>query len=100
MLWKLLIALGLVAVIVGGAIWISHGSQWYSKDRERVETVVNDPLFGTSRTEVTFVEKYSFGLLPDDIGIARLHNSYAFVLGAGLTSIALGLFLKRKRRKL
>lgn len=98
MFWKLLSVLGIVAIIAGGVVWAMHGFQAYSKDRERVETVVSDPLFGTQRTEVTYVEKYAFGLLPDDLDVMRFPNSYAFVLGTGVTALLVGMFMSRRRR--
>lgn len=98
MIWRILPWLGALAIVIGGAVWVSHGMQGFTKDLERVETVVKDDLFGTERVEVTFRPKYSFGLLPDDVSIWRVPNSYAFVLGAGFTSIAFGLYMQRRVR--
>lgn len=98
MFWKLLTWIGAIAIIIGGTVWAMHGFNAYSKDRERVEKIVSDPLFGTKHTEVTYVEKYAFGFLPDDLDVLRFPNSYAFVLGTGITAIGVGMFMARRRR--
>ena len=99
MIWRILPWLGALAIVIGGAVWISHGMQGFSKDLERVETVVKDELFGTEHVEVTFRPKYSFGLLPDDATIWRLPNSFAFVLGCGVTAMGVGLYMQRRRKR-
>lgn len=89
---------GIVAILVGGFVWVSHGTHWYSKDRERIETIVKDELFGTERVEISFRPKYIFGMLPDDLDVTRFPNSYAFVLGCGLSAVGLGWYVRRRAR--
>lgn len=99
MIWKTLIALSVVAIIVGGGVWISHGMHTFTKDREQVVTKVTDELFGTVREEVTWVENFSFGFLPDDTAAIGLYRSYIFVIGASFfTTVVSAYMLRRKKR--
>jgi len=98
MFWKLLIGTALVASTIGAVIWISHGMEFYTKDREKVVTVVKDELFGTTREEVTWVPTFKYGLLPDDAAVSALPRSYGFILGTSLAVILFsGWMIKRSR---
>lgn len=98
MIWRLLIGIAIVASIIGGVIWISHGSEIYTKDRERVVNVVKDELFGTTREEVTWVPTFKYGLLPDDASVTALPRSYGFILGTSLAVILFsGWMIKRAK---
>lgn len=98
MFWKLLIGTALVASIIGAVIWISHGMEFYTKDREKVVTIVKDELFGTTREEVTWVPTFKYGLLPDDVAITALPRSYGFILGTSLAVILFsGWMIKRSK---
>jgi hypothetical protein len=96
MVGRIITWLGIAAIVAGGIVWFSHGTHWYSKDRERIETVVKDELFGTERIEISFRPKYIFGMLPDDLDVARFPNSYIFVIGCGVTAIVIGTFMRRR----
>ena len=99
MIWKAIIALSIIAIIAGGVVWVSHGMEFFTKDREKVVTVVEDELFGTSREEVEWKETFKLGLLPDDTSVAVLHRSYGFILGTSLTAILVSLFMIRRQRQ-
>lgn len=98
MLWKSLILLSVIAILVGGGIWLSHGAHIFTKDREKVVEVKHDPIFGTEVEEVTWKETFDYGLLPDHDAITHLHRSYAFVLGAS-TVVIIGSLIMIKRGK-
>lgn len=98
MLWKSLILLSVIAILVGGGIWVSHGAHIFTKDREKVVEVTHDPIFGTEVEEVTWKETFDYGLLPDHDAITHLHRSYAFVLGLS-TAVIIGSLIMIKRGK-
>jgi hypothetical protein len=99
MFWKILIGVSIVAIITGGAVWIAHGMNMFTHDRDEVITVVKDEIFGTEREEITWVENYRLGLLPDDYTIDVIHHSYAFILGVSGAAILLSLFMLKRQRK-
>ena len=96
MIWRILIATSLLAILIGGAVWINDGMQIYSKDRNEVITMVKDDLFGT-RSETSYVPAVRFGLLPLDKTVSATPACYGFVLGVSGVLIALGWW--RIRRK-
>ncbi|NQW30857.1 MAG: hypothetical protein HQ472_10140 [Ignavibacteria bacterium] len=98
MIWKTVIAASIVAMIIAGVIWVNDGMHTFTKDRESVVTKIVDELFGTEREEVTWVDKFTYGLLPDDMAITSIHRSYAFVLGIGFSAIALSFFMMRRNK--
>lgn len=98
MFWKVLIAAAVLAILVGGGVWISDGMQFFTKDREPIVTVTKDPLFGTETESTTWVETFRLGLLPDDAAITAIHRSYGFILGvSGAVIIGSWIMLKRTR---
>ncbi|RPI68351.1 MAG: hypothetical protein EHM43_05145 [Ignavibacteriae bacterium] len=98
MFWKLIIGISIIACIVGGVIWISHGMEIYTKDREKVVTVIKDEVFGTTREEVSWKPTFKYGLLPDDANFMALPRSYGFVLGLSFAAIiGSAIMLKRSR---
>lgn len=102
MIWRILIILGVLAIITGGAVWFSDGMQVFTKDREEVITIVKDELFGTTHEEKTFVPAFRLGLLPADSTVKDAPASYAFILGISFVIIILSVFNLRRsqsRRK-
>ncbi len=98
MIWRLLIGIAIIACIIGGVIWFSHGMQIYTKDREKVVTMVKDELFGTTHEEVTWVPTFKYGLLPDEPSVTALPRSYGFILGTSVAMIVFsGLMIKRSK---
>ncbi len=97
MKWKLLIALSVAAIITGGVVWVLHGMEMYTKDREKVVTIVKDELFGTSNEVVEWKQTFRYGLLPDDASITVLHRGYAFVVGLAGAAIFLSIYMLRRK---
>ena len=99
MIWKVMIGLAVVAILTGGAVWISDGMEIFTKTREPIVAVVKDELFGTTTEKTTWVETFKLGLLPDDASITTIHRSYGFILGVSAAAIGLSLImLKRAAR--
>jgi len=96
MIWRILIVIGILAILVGGAAWINDGMQIYSKDRNEVITMVKDDLFGT-RSETSYVPAFKFGLLPLDKTVAATPACYGFVLGVSVVLIAFGWWKIRRK---
>lgn len=88
---KIVVALGIVGILAGGALWVSDGMHVFSKDREEVVSESKDELFGTIR-EIKYVPAFKFGLLPLDATISDVPRCYAFVGGMSLSLIAFGLW--------
>ncbi|MCO6466430.1 MAG: hypothetical protein J5I53_07435 [Bradyrhizobiaceae bacterium] len=99
MLWKSLIVIAVLAIIAGGAVWISHGSHTLTKDREKVVTLEKDELFGTTHEKVEWVEKFTYGFFPDDTAVTTVYRGYVFVLGSSLAVIALSVVMLRRQKK-
>ena len=99
MIWRILIIAAVVAIVVGGIVWISGGTQTLTKDKEEVVTVTPNTLFGGNDTTVTYVEKFSLGLLPPSDSPADVPMSYAFILGTSGAVILLSFFMMRRSRK-
>lgn len=99
MIWRILIIAAVVAIVVGGVVWISGGTQTLTKDKEEVVTVTPNTLFGGNDTTVTYVKKFRLGLLPPSDSPSDVPMSYAFILGAGTTLILLSVFMMRRSRK-
>lgn len=100
MIWKILIGVAITAIVVGGAVWINDGMQFFTKDREPIVTVTKDELFGTETESTTWVESFRLGLLPDDAAITAVHRSYGFILGvSGAVIIGSWIMLKRARMR-
>lgn len=99
MLWKLIIALSCVSILAGGILWIKDGAILFPHDREEVRTTVTDPLFGTTKEEITWrsVEP-KFGLLPQGTDLADIPRSYIFVVGASGAFILLALIIRKRQR--
>lgn len=97
MLWRILIVIGILAILVGGAAWISDGMHIYSKDHDEVVTMVKDDLFGTTHREVAYVPAFKFGLLPLDKTVAATPACYGFVLGVSVVLIAFGWWKIRRK---
>ena len=97
MLWRTLVIIGILAILIGGAVWINDGMHIYSKDKEEVVTIVKDELFGTTRREVTYVPAFKFGLLPLDSTVAATPVSYGFVLGTSAVLIAFSWWKLRRK---
>ena len=99
MIWKALIALSVIAIIVGGIVWVADGTHIYTKDREKIVTVVKDELFGTETEKVEWKENFQLGLLPDSADLQHAYRSYAFILGSSFVAIVLGMVMIRRGRK-
>lgn len=99
MIWKLLIATALTAILAGGAVWVADGMHIYTKDREKVVTTTHDPIFGTEVEQVTWVEHFQYGLLPDHAHLSHAHRSYGFVLGLGGAMIFSSWYMLRRTRR-
>lgn len=99
MIWKLLLALGIVAFVTGGIVWFAHGQHVFTKDREKIITVVKDELFGTVHEEVEWKETFKLGLLPDSQHPLELYRSFAFIGGGGLTLALFSLYKIRRSKK-
>ncbi|MBC8125005.1 MAG: hypothetical protein H7X70_04665 [Candidatus Kapabacteria bacterium] len=97
MIWRILIVVGILAILVGGATWINDGMQIYSKDHNEVVTMVKDDLFGTTRREVSYEPDFKFGLLPLDKTVASTPACYGFVLGVSIVLIGLGWWKIRRK---
>jgi hypothetical protein len=98
-MWNALIAAAIVAILIGGGVWIADGMQMLSKDRIETTIQVVDPLFGTTTTETKYEEGFLFGLLPLDDSVGAVPKSYAFVLGASVAVIFTSVFMKRRARR-
>lgn len=96
---KLLSYLAALAIIAFGILWISEGSQIFTADKRMVESVITDPIFGTSHTEVTYADEFQYGLLPDSMNPLEVYRGYIFVLATGGAVILLSLFITRYRRR-
>ena len=96
MINKILISIGLLGILSGGALWITDGMHVFSKDREEVVREFKDELFGTIRREIEYIPAFKFGLLPVDATITDVPRCYAFVGGMSLSLIAFGLWRSRK----
>lgn len=92
---KLIIAIGIIGLLVGGGLWVKDGMHIFSKDREEVVREFKDELFGTIRREIEYVPAFKFGLLPVDATISDVPRCYAFVGGMSLSLIAFGLWRNR-----
>ncbi|MCX6141522.1 MAG: hypothetical protein NTX15_12005 [Candidatus Kapabacteria bacterium] len=97
MLWRVLIIIGILATLIGGAVWINDGMQIYTKDQDEVVTIVKDELFGTTRRDVAYVPAFKFGLLPLDSTVAATPACYGFVLGTSVVFIAFGWWKLRRK---
>ena len=97
MIWRIVVVIGILSILVGGAAWINDGMQIYSKDHNEVVTMVKDDLFGTTRRDVAYVPEFKFGLLPLDNTVAATPASYGFVLGVSAVLIALGWWKIRRK---
>lgn len=98
MINKLLIALGLFGILVGGGFWAKDGFQIFSKDREMVVTEKRDELFGTISRETTFVPAFKFGLLPLNATVQDVPLCYAFVGGVSIVLLGVGFWNGRKQQ--
>lgn len=99
MLYKTIIAIAVVSVLAGGAVWVADGMHFFTKDREKIVTTTHDPLFGTAVEEVEWKENFQYGLLPDHAAVTHLHRSYSFVLGIATVAIAGSLVMLNRKRK-
>ncbi len=97
MMWKLLIVAAVIAIIVGGIVWVGDGMEIYTKTREKVVTEVKDELFGTTQQVVKWEPTFKYGLLPDDADVSVVHRGYVFVLGVSGMTILLSVFMLRRR---
>lgn len=99
MIWKTLLALGLVAFLTGTVVWFAHGQHVFTKDREKVITMVEDELFGTTHEEVEWKETFELGLLPDSQHPFDVHRSFAFIGGLSLTVVLFSMYKIRRSKK-
>lgn len=99
MIWKALLALGLVAFLTGTVVWFVHGQQVYTKDREKVITLVEDELFGTTHEEVELKSSFKLGLLPDSLNPIHSYRSFAFIGGLSLTVVLFSMYKIRRSKK-
>ena len=99
MIWKTLIILSIIAILIGGWVWLDHGAHIITKDREKVVTVVEDDLFGTTHEEVEWVETFDFGLVPDSTHPMHSYRSYVFVIGVSGVVIIWSLVMIRRKKK-
>ena len=99
MLYKILIALAVIAIIAGGVRWVSDGAHIFTKDREKVVTTTHDPLFGTDVETVVWKENFQYGLLPDHAHVSHAHRSYSLVLGVSIAVVLGSLFMLRRKKK-
>ncbi len=99
MIWKTLIAISVAAILIGGWVWVDHGSHFITKDREKVVTIVEDELFGTTHEEVEWVETFDFGLVPDSTHPMHAYRSYLFVLGISAVVIIVSFVMLRRQKR-
>lgn len=99
MIWRILVGASILAIIVGGIVWISGGMQTLTKDKEEVVTITPNTLFGGADTTITYVDKFTYGLLPPSDSPADAPMSYAFVLGTGGVIILLSIIMMRRARR-
>lgn len=97
MIWRTLIIIGILAILIGGAVWINDGMQIYTKDREEVVTIVKDELFGTTIRKVEYVPAFKFGLLPLDSTVADVPACLGSVLGFSIVVIAFSWYKLRHK---
>jgi len=99
MLWKSIIVLSCASIIFGGIVWVNDGFVIFPHDREEVRTTVTDPLFGTTKEEITWRSiEPKYGLLPQGTNVADIPRSYVFILGASSVCILLGLIIRKRQR--
>ena len=98
MIWKFIIVISVFAIIIGGIVWIAQGTQFYTKNREKVVTIIKDDLFGTTHEHTEWVETFKLGILPDDSSLTALHRSYAFIIGTGTAAIILSIVMLRRKK--
>lgn len=99
MIWKLLLALGVVAFLTGTIIWFAHGQHMFTKDREKVITLVEDELFGTTHEEHEWKETFELGLLPDSHHPMYFYRSFAFIGGLSISVALFSLYKIRRAKK-
>ena len=98
MIWKGLIAISIIAIIIGGIVWVAEGSHIYTKDREKVVKVVKDELFGTEHEEITWKENFQLGLLPDSSDLVHAYRSLVFIVGVAGGVIVFSTIMIRRGR--
>lgn len=96
MLNKILIIIGMIGLLAGGALWVNDGMQMVSKDQEVVVREFKDELLGTIRRETEYVPAFKFGLLPLDATVSDFPRSFAFVGSASVVLITIGFVRSRK----
>lgn len=99
MIWRVLIIAAVLAIVIGGVVWISGGTQTLTKDKEEVVTITPNTLFGGNDTTITYVDKFKLGLLPPSDSPADMPMSYAFILGTSGAAILLSFIMMRRSRK-
>jgi len=97
MIWRTLIITSILAILIGGGVWIKDGLQIYTKDREEVVTIVKDELFGTTTKKVEYVPAFKFGLLPVDSTVADAPACFGSVLGFSVVVIAFSWYKLRRK---
>ena len=81
-MWKLSIAVFAVIVIAALGVWITHGSNIFTKDKVQVVVKTTNPNFGTEEEHIEWKDEFHLGL---DIagpisGVALLGALGSFVM--------------------
>lgn len=98
MIWRIITIVALLAILVGGGVWVAHGAEVLSKDKRAEVIETKDPLFGTTQREVKYVDEFTYGFLPLDDSPMSAPTGYVFVLGSGLVAMVFATIMRRRAR--
>lgn len=99
MIWRILVIVAVLAIVIGGIVWISGGMQTLTKDKVEVVTITPNTLFGGNDTTITYEKKFQLGLLPPSDAPADVPSSYGFILGTSVAVIILSVVMMRRSQK-